>query len=92
MQPQIAARDSQFLASSWEDLSAPRPPEGREAVSKATGPGAVASPDSLLLLPVAQGTAGQRPPVLRALIGRTGRALIGCGEASRAGGNGGGGG
>lgn len=71
----------------------PEAPEGREAVSKATGPGAVASPGSLLLLlAVAQGTAGQRPPVLRALIGRPGRALIGCGEASRAGGNGGGGG
>lgn len=28
---------------------------------------------------VAQGTAGQRPPVLRALIGCSGRSLIGCG-------------
>lgn len=72
----------------------PEAPEGREAVSKATGPGAVVSPGSLLLLrlSVARGTAGQRPPVLRALIGCTGRTLIGCGEASRAGGNGGGGG
>ena len=56
------------------------------------GPGAVGSPGSLLHLLVAQGTAGQRPPVLRALIGCAGRALIGCGEASRAGGYGGGGG
>lgn len=87
----MEARDFRLVASSWRDLQAQRPLKGGRRFPRQPGPGAVGSPGSPLLL-VAQGTAGQRPPLLRALIGRTGRALIGCGEASRAGGYGGGGG
>lgn len=91
MHPQIEPRNFQSLASSRKDLQTQRPLKGGRRFPWQPGPGAVGSPGSLLLLLVVQGTAGQRPPVLRALIGRTGRALIGCGEASRAGGYGGGG-